>query len=115
MQDGRAVTYSTPSLIGSCVLIAAIAVLFTTRYPPDLFDSAVGIDWWGYQLLVYVASMTDQYSPFRLHKGQYRPQGPAQPLLRPASRSRNAAAPTVFTLRAGISQIRAGQRRRVSQ
>jgi hypothetical protein len=33
MQDGRAVTYSTPSLIGACVLIAAIAMLFTTRYP----------------------------------------------------------------------------------
>lgn len=74
MQDGRAVTYSTPSLIGSCVLIAAIAVLFTTRYPPDLFDSAVGIDWWGYQLLVYVASMTDQYSPFRLHRGSIAPR-----------------------------------------
>jgi hypothetical protein len=34
MQDGRAVTYSTPSLIGAAVLIAAIAMLFTTRYPP---------------------------------------------------------------------------------
>jgi Domain of unknown function (DUF4389) len=32
-QHGRAVTYSTPSLIGACVLIAAIAMLFTTRYP----------------------------------------------------------------------------------
>jgi hypothetical protein len=29
MQDGRAVSYSTPSLIGACVLIAAIALLFT--------------------------------------------------------------------------------------
>ena len=26
-----------PSLIGACVLIAAIAMLFTTRYPPGLF------------------------------------------------------------------------------
>jgi hypothetical protein len=34
MQDGRAVTYSTHSLIGAAVLIAAIAMLFTTRYPP---------------------------------------------------------------------------------
>ena len=46
MQDGRAVAYSTPSLIGACVLIAAIALLFTTRYPPGLFDLVVGIDWW---------------------------------------------------------------------
>jgi hypothetical protein len=44
MQDGRAVTYSTPSLIGAAVLIAAIAMLFTTRYPPGLFDLDLGID-----------------------------------------------------------------------
>ena len=63
MQDGRAVTYSTPSLIGAAVLIAAIAMLFTTRYPPGLFDLALGIDRWGYRLLVYVALMTDRYHP----------------------------------------------------
>src|SRR5215213_6549778 len=38
MQDNRVVSYSTPSLIGACVLIAAIAMLFTTGYPPGLFD-----------------------------------------------------------------------------
>jgi hypothetical protein len=44
MQDGRAVSYSTPSLIGACLLIAAIAMLFTTRYPPGFFDFVLGID-----------------------------------------------------------------------
>jgi hypothetical protein len=58
VQDGRAVSYSTPSLIGACVVIAAIAMLFTTRYPPGLFDLVLGIDRWGYRLLVYVALMT---------------------------------------------------------
>jgi len=34
VQDaGRAVTYSTPGLIGACVLIGAIAMLFTTHIP----------------------------------------------------------------------------------
>jgi hypothetical protein len=79
MQDGRAVTYSTPSLIGACVLIAAIAMLFTTRYPPGLFDLAVGINRWSYRLLVYVALMTDQYPPFRLDQGSIDREGPAQP------------------------------------
>jgi hypothetical protein len=79
MQDGRAVTYSTPSLIGACVLIAAIALLFTTRYPPGLFDLALGIDRWGYRLLVYVALMTDQYPPFRLDQGSIDIEGPPQP------------------------------------
>jgi hypothetical protein len=51
MQDGRAVAYSTPSLIGASVLIAAIAMLFTTRYPAGLFDLALGINRWGYRPL----------------------------------------------------------------
>jgi len=79
MQDGRAVTYSTPSLIGTCVLIAAIAMLFTTRYPPGLFDFAVGINRWSYRLVVYVALMTDRYPPFRLDQGSIDVEGPEQP------------------------------------
>jgi hypothetical protein len=78
IQDGRAVSYSTPSLIGACVLIAAIAMLFTTRYPPGLFDLALGIDRWGYRLLVYVALMTDRYPPFRLDQGSVDIEGPPQ-------------------------------------
>jgi hypothetical protein len=78
MQDGRAVSYSTPSLIGACVLIAAIALLFTTRYPPGLFDLALGIDRWGYRLLVCVALMTDRYPPFRLDQGSIDIEGPPQ-------------------------------------
>jgi hypothetical protein len=78
MQDGQPVTYSTPSLIGACVLIAAIALLFTTRYPPGLFDLALGIDRWGYRLLVYVALMTDQYPPFRLDQGSTDIERPPQ-------------------------------------
>jgi hypothetical protein len=74
--DGRAVTYSTPSLIGACVLIGAIAMLFTTRYPPGLFDFALGINRWGYRLLVYLSLMTDRYPPFRLDQGGDDPQGP---------------------------------------
>ncbi|HEX5907826.1 MAG TPA: DUF4389 domain-containing protein [Propionibacteriaceae bacterium] len=63
-------SHSTPSLVGACVLIAAIAMLFTTRYPPGLFDLVLGIDRWGYRMLVYVALMTDRYPPFRLDQGE---------------------------------------------
>ena len=66
VQDGRAVAYSTPSLIGASVLIAAIAMLFTTRYPTGLYDLVVGINRWSYRLVAYLALMTDQYPPFRL-------------------------------------------------
>ena len=78
VQDSRITSYSTPSLIGACVLIAAIAMLFTTRYPPGLFDFAVGINRWGYRLLVYVSLMTDSYPPFRLDQGSVDPGGPAE-------------------------------------
>ena len=61
------------------MLIAAIAMLFTTRYPPGLFDFAVGINRWGYRLLVYVALMTDRYPPFRLDQGSIDVERPEQP------------------------------------
>ena len=77
--DGRAVTYSTPSLIGACVLIGAIAMLFTTRYPPGLFDFALGINRWGNRLLVYLSLMTDRYPPFRLDQGSMDIESPVQP------------------------------------
>ena len=79
VQENSVTSYSTPSLIGACVLIAAIAMLFTTRYPPGLFDFAVGINRWGYRLLVYLALMTDSYPPFRLDQGSIDIEGPAQP------------------------------------
>jgi hypothetical protein len=78
VQENSVTSYSTPSLIGACLLIAAIAMLFTTRYPPGLFDFVLGIDRWGYRLLVYVALMTDRYPPFRLDQGSIDLDGPAQ-------------------------------------
>jgi hypothetical protein len=43
------------------------------------FDSVLGIDRWGYRLLVYVALMTDRYPPFRLDQGSIDLEGPAHP------------------------------------
>jgi hypothetical protein len=79
VQDGRAVAYSTPSLIGASLLIAAIALLFTTRYPAGLYDMVLGINRWSYRLVAYVALMTDSYPPFRLDQGGEDPQGPMPP------------------------------------
>jgi hypothetical protein len=80
VQDGRAVAYSTPSLIGASVLIAAIAMLFTTRYPTGLYDLVVGINRWSYRLVVYIGLMTDRYPPFRLDQSGEDPEGPVQPV-----------------------------------
>lgn len=70
--------YSAPSLVAVAVLVAAVALLFTARYPAGLFDLVVGVDRWGYRLVAYVALMTDQYPPFRLDQGGDDPLGPAE-------------------------------------
>jgi hypothetical protein len=77
--NGRGFTYSGPSLIGACVLIAALALLFVARYPAGLYDLVVGINRWSYRATVYVALMTDRYPPLRLDQGGDDPEGPAAP------------------------------------
>ena len=78
MDNSSVVAYSTPSLIGASVLIAAIALLFTARYPAGLHDLVVGINRWSYRLVAYVAFMTDRYPPLRLDQGGDDPEGPAE-------------------------------------
>lgn len=61
------------SLIAVSVLIAAVALLFTGRYPTGLFNMLIGLNRWSYRVIVYVALMTDRYPPFRLDQGGEEP------------------------------------------
>lgn len=47
-------------------IIAAIALLFTGKYPGDIFNLVVGMNRWSYRVAAYAALMTDHYPPFRL-------------------------------------------------
>jgi hypothetical protein len=75
---GRGAGGARISLLGVLVLVAAIALLFTARYPRGLFDFLLGIHRWFARVLVYVALMTDRYPPFRLDQGPDEP-GTAAP------------------------------------
>ncbi|MQY20254.1 DUF4389 domain-containing protein [Nocardia macrotermitis] len=61
------------SLIGVLVIIAAIGLLFTGRYPRGLFDFVMGLLRWTIRVRVYSSLMRDEYPPFRLDQGAREP------------------------------------------
>jgi hypothetical protein len=76
-EDGRA-SGGGPGLIVLLVFFAAIALLFTTRYPQGIFDFVMGLNRWVLRVVAYAALMTDVYPPFRLDQGGPEP-GPSAP------------------------------------
>jgi hypothetical protein len=63
-------------LVGILVIVACVVLLFTGRYPPALFDFALGLDRWAVRVAAYVGLMTDDYPPFRLDMGPHDPEQP---------------------------------------
>lgn len=68
---------TTVPLLGILVVIAAVVLLFTARYPQRLFDFVLGINRWLYRVVAYAALMRDEYPPFRLDQGPRELSNPA--------------------------------------
>jgi hypothetical protein len=53
-------------LNGLLVLFAGLALLFTGRYPKEIFELVLGINRWAHRVAAYFFLMRDEYPPFRL-------------------------------------------------
>jgi hypothetical protein len=72
-------TWISISVIGVLVLVAAVVLLFTGRYPQQVFDLVLGLNRWVMRVAGYVSLMTDQYPPFRLDMGGHEPHAAVLP------------------------------------
>ena len=57
-----------PGLLGVLVFIAGVVLLFTGRYPTDIFRLVLGINRWFFRVVAYAALMRDEYPPFKLER-----------------------------------------------
>ena len=53
-------------LIFILALFAGIVLLFTGKYPREIFKLVIGLNRWAYRVVAYATLMTDKYPPFRL-------------------------------------------------
>ena len=70
-------------LVGILVLVAAVVLTVTGRYPPALYNLILGLQRWVLRVCAYAALMTDRYPPFRLDLGPDEPPASEPPSSEP--------------------------------
>jgi hypothetical protein len=103
--DQGEVTATTPGLVVIAVIIAALILAFTGRYPRGLHDLLVGVARWSVRVVAYVTLLTEVYPPFRLDQGDTEPEpvpeGPAPVAPAAGAAALPGASPTAATSVAG--------------
>jgi len=55
-------------LVVALSILVGVILLFSSRYPRELFGIIVGANRWAFRVLAYVSLMTDEYPPFQLEE-----------------------------------------------
>jgi hypothetical protein len=58
--------YMRFGLANLLAFIGGVALLFTGKYPPDIFKLVIGMNRWAIRVWAYASLMRDEYPPFRL-------------------------------------------------
>src|SRR4051812_11245087 len=67
------VLYLLSVVVSVLVFIAFFAILFTKKWPRGMFDFAVQIQRWTFNVYAYVGLLRDEYPPFSGEPGAYSP------------------------------------------
>ena len=99
--DHHGVDFARGGLVGLLVFIAGIVLLFTGRYPQQIYDFVLGMDRWALRVAAYAGLMTDEYPPFRFDMGGTDPGGTLTLPSSPTVPSSPAAPSTSRSVRGG--------------
>jgi hypothetical protein len=59
---------ASSGVLGALVLVALLWLLFTGRYPVDIYRLVIGINRWAIRTIAYAAGLRGEYPPFRIDR-----------------------------------------------